>query len=149
MSPRGTRDQGAAAVETALVLTLLLAITGLVAPLPVALLEKSKVERAAAQAARWATSAPPAGRPLSRGAADDAVLPEVLRALEDSGSRVAGVTATMSTERADHCPLRVRRTVVVSGTVDLGPLSTLYAAVPGAGAPGLTTLTARATACDE
>lgn len=145
----GTDGQrGAAAVETAMTLTLVLAFTGLVAPLPLALLEKGKLERAAAQTARWATSAPPSGRGLRPGADPSLVQAEAQRALEDSGSRLTGVTAVLTETAAAHCPLRLRRTVEVTGSVDLGPLSPLLSAFTGTD-PGASTLSARATACNE
>lgn len=141
-SPAG--DEGVAALELALVMTVLLGLFALVAPLPVAMAQKSKLEQAAARTSRWATSVPSGVRPTR------ALLPvEAEHAFVRSGGRADNFSAVVSgAEPAPQCPRRLARTVTLTNDVDLGPFGDMLRAA-GITSAGSITLTARATSCEE
>ncbi|MEO7443617.1 MAG: TadE/TadG family type IV pilus assembly protein, partial [Acidimicrobiales bacterium] len=56
-------QRGVAALELAIMFTILCLVAVLLAPLPYAMLAKIKLERAAGQAARFATQVPDRSRP--------------------------------------------------------------------------------------
>lgn len=144
-------DRGAAAVEFALVLTMLMALLALVAPLAVLFYSRIQLGQAAGEVARFATSRSDVGReagPLTirRGMlpSQAAVEQELLR----FSSPGAIALHSLPPRTPDpHCPSGWRREVVLSTTVDLGPAGAVFAGLTGAGATK--TLLANASSCEE
>ncbi len=146
---RSCRDQrGAAALEMGLMLGLLCLVMLLLAPLPYAMLAKIKLERAAGQAARFATQTPDRARPGLPAGQRRPNATEV--ALEAVGSyRGPGTPTAVSVVTADAtCPRNKAATVTMQTSVDLGPFAGFYQLV-GITPTSSMTLSASATNCQE
>ncbi|MGH2767830.1 MAG: hypothetical protein ACRDIF_02615 [Actinomycetota bacterium] len=115
-------DSGVAAVELALVFTLLVSLLALSAPLILAFGERLRLGRAAGQAARFATSAPDRPRFGSAGRRPTSaeVAAEAIRAYQATGSSSAGITVSVSANPADALP-GDQILVTLKKSVDLGP----------------------------
>ncbi len=123
MRPRPPADRGAAAVELALLLTVMFAATALLLPLGQLFIEKGRVGRAVGVAARFASATPnePAyGSSARRPTADD-VTQAALDAYKASGGSATGfnVTVTLGTRPGDL------DTVTATKVVDLGGLASV------------------------
>lgn len=144
-------DRGAAALELALVLTVLVALLGLVLPLGALFLERLRLGSAAHDAVRFAssrtavqrtltTTSPVVRIPAGELPSASVVQQETARAYRGLGT-LGGVTSSSTTDSA--CPSGSRTTVVLTSTVEMGPFAGLL--VDGTD----TTLTASATSCQE
>lgn len=143
-------DRGAVALETALVVVVLLGLCGFVAPLPYAFYEKVQLERATARAVRFASSRPTVDREAVNGTLVRAgfrpsrgqVEAEAADAYDATG-RGRVVAVDVVTAAAATCPTLFETTVRMRATIDLGPA---YALVDAAGFPVPRTLQLRAEA---
>ena len=144
-----TRERGAASVELALLILPLLGVLLLAVPLPFAMLDRIRLERAAGQAARFATMEPDRAHPGvaagHRRPTEAEIIDEARRAYSGVGS-VPDVTVTV--EPAGRCPLRRATSVELTTQVDLGPFAFAYQALHLA-PQGAVSLTATATNCQE
>lgn len=143
------RDQrGAAALELGLMLGVLCLVMLLLAPLPYAMLAKIKLERAAGQAARFASQTPDRSRPGLPAGQRRPTSAEV--ALEAVGSYNGPGTPTavsvVTTNPA--CPRNKAATVTMQTSVDLGPFAGFYKIV-GITPTSSMTLSASSTNCQE
>lgn len=144
-------DAGVAALELVLVLAVLTGIATLVAPLPYALAQKSKLEYAANRTVRYATSTPSGQRPTA-----GVLAQEGRRAFAAAGGRVDGFTSSLtptvapgsSSTVATYCARRSALTVTLTNNVDLGAFGAILGAA-GIGSGTVRTITARATSCEE
>lgn len=147
MAARGQR--GAAAVELALIFTLLCIVVLLVVPMARAMSAKIELERTAGMAARFATQAPDRSRPgLSAGQRR----PNMAQVVTEAENSYPGATAAASEDTAAaDCPRGAAVTVRLDATVDLGPFGVLYDLAGVARDPDLNAfpLSASATNCQE
>lgn len=115
--------RGIAATELALTLTVVFGVLALLLPLPLALREKLRLERAAGSTVRFATATLDVRRPGTAGRRPSVaeVQAEALAVLGISGTVPDGFTVSVSPDPRTARP-GTRITVVLSNTVDLGPL---------------------------
>jgi Flp pilus assembly protein TadG len=140
-------DAGASAVELALVLSLLLTIGALVAPLAVAFRDRLDLASAAGDTIRFATSRPETSRQVGattvqagRIPSDAAVEAEAVRAYTGHAS-LGAVTTTTTADST--CPTGRLRRVTLTATAELGPFLGLMTGTTSR------TLVAQATSCEE
>ena len=142
-------ERAAATVELALLLLPILGLLLLAAPLPFAMLDKVRLERAAGQAARFATMAPDRGRPGvapgERRPTEAEIVAEARRAYNGVGSEPDVAVIVQSAAR---CPLRRATSVELTTEVGLGPFAFVYRAA-GLAPEGSVSLTASANNCQE
>jgi Flp pilus assembly protein TadG len=144
--PRG--DDGVAAIEFALIASVIMLLLALVWPLGDAFIQKMRLERATSDVIRYATATPnspaydPNGGATSRRPTCQQVINEFYRAYGSSAAATTGVTISIPT-----CPdnLAAGQTVTftVTKTSDLGPLGDLLSA---AGVTHSSTITVSAAA---
>jgi Flp pilus assembly protein TadG len=142
------RERGAAAVELGLLILPLLGLLLIIAPLPFAMLDKVRLERAAGQAARFATMEPDRDRP---GVASGRLRPttaEVVAEAERSYSGSGALTVRVTSHAAARCPRRLATEVQLDTQVDLGAFAFIHRALRTA-PRGSIALTASATNCQE
>ena len=139
-------DRGAAAVELALLVPVLLALFAFVAPMGYLMFERVQLGRTAGDAIRFATSRPDAARSTGSTAVAAGALPSAGAVAEEAVRAHRGqrpVTTSMTRATDGSCPSRFRRTVTVTTTVDLGPF------LGSVLSDTTKTLTATATSCEE
>jgi Flp pilus assembly protein TadG len=157
MRPRllARADDGLAAVELALVFSVLLAMLALVAPLAYMFYERVQLGKASGAVIRFATSRSDKTRLTSaviggvttsvtvqkdRLPTSAAVAVEAVAAYTGRGT----VTMTSNTTATDtNCPSGIRRTIILSTTVSVGAFTGLLLGGPNQ------TLSATATSCEE
>ncbi|MGH9165221.1 MAG: hypothetical protein ACRDZW_06910, partial [Acidimicrobiales bacterium] len=118
-------QRGAAAVELALLLSALLGVMLLLAPVPYAMLAKIQLERAAGKAARFATQTPDRGRPGLPAGQRRPTLAEVRSEATAaySGSGVLATPVVTTATGVANCPRALSTTVNMQTAVDLGPFA--------------------------
>lgn len=142
---RRSDDAGVAAVEFALLASILLSVVALVAPLGYLFFERVQLGRTAGDVVRFANSKPDNPRnggavPVNARPSDGQVAAEVDRAYTGLGSaRLARRTSALD----PFCPTTRRGTVTIETTVSLGPFLGLLTN------DTTKTLTATATSCEE
>jgi Flp pilus assembly protein TadG len=128
---RVTGERGAAALEMALVLTVLLAVIALVAPLGEIFQQRIRLERVAGSTARFATTVPDRARygSVARRPTTAEVVAEAQRAWNATGSGPAmAITTTVSKSPATAKP-GDQIDVTVGTTVNLGPFGSVLSFV--------------------
>ncbi|MGH9155937.1 MAG: hypothetical protein ACRD1K_08935 [Acidimicrobiales bacterium] len=150
LSTPGRRDQrGVAALELALMFTALCLLALLLAPVPYAMLAKIKLERAAGQAARFASQVPDRSRPgLPAGQRRPTTAEIAAEAVASYGGpgTLAPTVVTVFTESS--CPRNKATTVAMETSVGLGVFAPLYR-VSGLAPASTVTLSASVTNCQE
>lgn len=140
-------DRGAAAIEMALVVTVLTGLLALVAPLSVLFYERVQLGQAAGELVRFASSRSDVARQAGSVTVERGLLPDQdaldAEALRFSLDEPITLTRTSDTD----CPSGWRRQVALTTTVDLGPAGAAFAGLTGADT--IKTLTASATSCEE
>jgi len=143
-------ERGVAALELGLMLTALFLVAVLLAPIPYAMVAKTRLERAAGRAARFATQVPDRSRPgLPAGQRRPTVAEVAAEAAAAYGGPGTLGPAVVTFASGDPtCPRTRSATVAMTATVDLGPFSGLYS-IAGVGTAGTMTVSATATNCQE
>lgn len=146
-SRRTSGDHGLAAVELGLLLTVLLAMVALVAPIAFLFFERVQLDRTGGDAIRFASSRSDQARTVASftvpakelpGAA--AVQAEQRRAYRGRGTLAPG-TPQRTTDAV--CPSGRRVTITLTATVDVGPFAGLILS------GGTRTLETTVTSCEE
>jgi len=148
---RSRRDQrGVAALELGVLFTVLCLVALLLAPLAYAMLAKTKLERAAGRAARFATQTPDRSRPGLPAGQRRPNAAEVVAEATDAygGPGTLGPTVVTYLSPDATCPRTKAATVTMQATVDLGPFAGLYR-IAGVTSTGTMTLSASVTNCQE
>lgn len=144
-------DAGVAAVEFALLLTVLLSLVALVAPISYLFFERVQLGRAAGDVIRFASSRSDEPRTVPTPGGSLIVMPGDLpsrAAVEAEAKRAA--TGLASATLSDYsrttdpdCPSGKRLEITLTTTVDVGPFAGLLIA------GGTKTLVSTATSCEE
>ncbi len=144
MRARGASDDGVAAVEFAILITVILAVFALLAPLGQLFIEKMWVGRAAGVAARFATADPsnPEYGSTSSYPTSSEVQQAALDAYEAAGGSSTGFSSTAVLSTVPGNPV----TVTASKDVDMGALAPVLELL---GITNVTTITVSATASDR
>ncbi len=158
---RRRSDEGVAALEFGLLVTTMLALLGLVAPLGYLLYERVQLGRTTGDLIRFASSRTDENRlvrpfdgsggtqfvvPAEELPGPDAISAEAANAYTGRGSLVGLPVVTRV--RDNTCPAGFRLTITLSTQVDVGPFVSLVAA--GSFTSGTTeTLSATASSCEE
>lgn len=140
------RDEGAAAVELALLLGVLLTLVGLVGPVSYLFYERVQLGRTAGDVVRFATSRADQVRTYPGGTVAVGALPSAGAVSAEAGRAHTGrnaATATLASSTDNSCPSTRRRTVTVTTTASLGPFIGLFTP------DDTNTLVATATSCEE
>lgn len=145
--PRAAGDAGLAAVELGLLLTVLLALVALVAPVSFLFYERVQLDRAGGDAIRFATSRSDQARtvatftvPARELPGASAVRAEQVRAYRGRGSLDPG-NPVRTTDPV--CPSGRRVAITLTTTVDVGPFAGLILS------GGTRTLGTTVTSCEE
>ncbi|MCU1693559.1 MAG: hypothetical protein JWM64_2650 [Frankiales bacterium] len=145
--PRG--DAGVAALELALVMTLLVSLLGLVLPLGALFVERLRLGSAVGDSVRYASSRAAVLRTVPGSATTVAAgtLPSLSAVEAEARNAYSGLgtlTTVTTTGTSDAgCPSGSRTTVVLTSSLDMGPFAGLL--VDGSAK----TLSASATSCQE
>ena len=144
-------DRGAAAVELALILTLLFALLSLVAPLALLFAARVSLGQAAGDVVRFASSRSDVVRTTGALTISAGRLPSQAAVEQELLRFSAGGPITLPSlpvHTADPtCPSGWRRDLVLSSTVGLGPAGAVFAGLTGSGAT--ITLASNASTCEE
>jgi Flp pilus assembly protein TadG len=144
---RPTGDDGVAAAEFALLLTVLIALVALVAPISYLFFERVQLGRTAGDTIRFATSRSDEARTVPAPTIPAGALPTNAHIAQEaarahSGRAAVSVQSVSRTSDAS-CPSRRRVQITLTTTVDVGPFVGLLLS------DGTRTLTATATSCEE